>query len=65
MLYVITDKLVDGYWYGQYPTLELAQQEAVNYPAAAHILEYKATLNPKGWLPTGRSFPLKESNHES
>ena len=26
--YILTDKLIDGYWFGQYPTVEAARQAA-------------------------------------
>lgn len=62
MIYILTNKLIDGYWFGKYPTLEVARIAASNYPEAVHIVEYKdANSEPKGIVPTGRSFPLEET----
>lgn len=60
--YILTDKLIDGYWFGRYPTLELARREAHNFPTAVHILKYKdAGTKQAGIVPTGISYPLKEN----
>ena len=61
MTYILTDKLIDGYWFGRFETLQLARKEAGSYPEAVHILEYRdAGTRPAGIVPTGRSFPIAE-----
>lgn len=61
MVYILTDRLIDGYWFGRFYSLEDARAEAPKYPQAVHILEYKdAGTMPAGIIPTWRSFPIKE-----
>lgn len=63
MIYILSDRLLEGYWFGRYPTLELARREAYNFPKAVHILEYKNAGTKPSWIiPTGRSFPIDDDS---